>query len=226
MHISEGILSAPVLAAGAALALGGLAKGFRSIRDEDVPKAAILAAVFFSASLFHINIGPGSAHLILSGLIGLMLGWAAFPVIFLGLLLQWVLFGYGGLTTLGVNTFSMAAPSALCGILARGAVAGPSEAKAAAAGFLCGSVPIFVSACVVGLALWLSGDRGAYAALAWLIIIGNFPVMIIEGFVCLFAVQFLRKVRPGLLLPAPLKSLEEASEPAMDLEKNGASPEA
>ncbi|MDR2612685.1 MAG: energy-coupling factor ABC transporter permease, partial [Deltaproteobacteria bacterium] len=77
MHISEGVLSAPVLIAGAGLTLAGLGAGLRAIRDEDTPKAAVLSAVFFTASLLHVNIGPGSAHLILSGLIGLMMGRAA-----------------------------------------------------------------------------------------------------------------------------------------------------
>ena len=225
MHISEGILSAPVLAAGAALTLGGLIKGLSSIKDEDTPKVAILSAVFFVASLIHVNIGPSCTHLVLSGLIGLMLGWAAFPVIFFGLLLQWILFGFGGLTTLGVNTFTMAAPSALCGLLARGAATGKSAAKASAAGFLCGSVPIFVSACLVGLALRLSGEGDAYAALAWLVIAGNFPVIAIEGFVCMFSVQFFRKVRPGLLVHAPLKGLNGDAAPPVDLAKRGGGPE-
>ena len=40
MHISEGVLSAPVLLGGAALTLGGLAKGLREIKADDLPKAA------------------------------------------------------------------------------------------------------------------------------------------------------------------------------------------
>ncbi|MDR2350878.1 MAG: cobalt transporter CbiM [Deltaproteobacteria bacterium] len=211
MHISEGILSAPVLATGAALSLGGLFFGFGAIKDEDTPKVAILSAVFFVASLFHVNIGPSSTHLVLSGLMGLMLGWAAFPVIFFGLLLQGILFGFGGLTTLGVNTFTMASPAVLCGVLFRGAVTGPNPAKAAAAGFVCGFFPVAISACLVGLALWLSGEGDAYSKMAWLVIAGNFPVMIMEGFVCAFCVGFFRKVRPGLLVRAPAKAAEKGA---------------
>ena len=48
-----------------------------------------------------------SAHLILNGLLGVVLGWAAFPVIFVALLLQAVLFQFGGFTVLGVNTATM-----------------------------------------------------------------------------------------------------------------------
>ncbi|MDR3153096.1 MAG: cobalt transporter CbiM [Deltaproteobacteria bacterium] len=199
MHISEGVLSAPVLAAGAALAAAGLAAGLRAVKDEDTPKAAVLSAVFFTASLIHVNIGPSSAHLIMSGLIGLMAGAAAFPVIFLGLLLQGLLFGFGGLTTLGVNTFTMAAPAVLFGSLLRPLASGRHAAAASAAGFACGSLPALLSGALVGISLYLSGEGGSYLALAWAVVAGNLPVALIEGFVCMFCVQFLRKVRPDLL---------------------------
>ncbi|MDR1039670.1 MAG: cobalt transporter CbiM [Deltaproteobacteria bacterium] len=199
MHISEGVLSAPVLLAGAGLALAGLAAGFKAVRDEDTPKAAVMSAVFFTASLIHVNLGPSSAHLILSGLIGLMMGLAAFPVIFFGLLLQGILFGFGGITTLGVNTFTMAAPAALFGTLLRPAVNSRSAAASSFAGFICGSLPVALSGLFAGLALYMSGEQGQYAAIAWAVVAGNLPVVAIEGTVCMFTVQFLRKVRPDLL---------------------------
>ena len=96
-HIPDGVLSAPVLIGGAALAVAGLALGLRSLDERDIPKTAILAAVFFTASLVAIPIGPSSIHLLLSGLMGLVLGTRAIPAVFVGLLLQAVLFGFGGL---------------------------------------------------------------------------------------------------------------------------------
>ena len=45
----------------------------------------------FVASLVHVPVGPSSMHLVLNGLLGLLLGWAAFPAILVGLLLQAVL---------------------------------------------------------------------------------------------------------------------------------------
>jgi cobalt/nickel transport system permease protein len=197
MHISEGVLSAPVLLTGAALTLGGLVVGLRSIKQEDTPRAAILAAVFFVASLIHVNIGPSSTHLVLSGIIGLMMGWAAFPVIFFGLLLQGILFGFGGITTLGVNTFTMAAPSALFGLLLRKGVNNKNLTLSSVSGFVCGALPILVSSILVGLALCLTGKE--FIASAWAIIIMNLPIVVIEGFVTMFCVQFFRKVRPELL---------------------------
>ncbi len=113
MHISEGILSGPVLLGGAILSAGGIGLGLKQINTTDLPKVAILSSGFFVASLIHIPVGPTSAHLLLNGLIGLILGFKAFPAIFVALLLQALLFQFGGLTTLGVNTFNMATPAVL-----------------------------------------------------------------------------------------------------------------
>jgi cobalt/nickel transport system permease protein len=197
MHISEGVLSLPVLVVGGALTLGGLYKGLKAIHEEDMPRAAILAAVFFTASLIRVSVGPSSTHLVLSGLIGLIMGWAAFPVIFLGLLLQGVLFSFGGLTTLGVNAFNMAAPAVLASWLFHRPISGQNSSLASTFGFLTGCSPIVISALLVGLALTLSGERFFTVAVA--IFVSNLPIAIIEGFVCMFCVQFLRKVRPAVL---------------------------
>ena len=86
MHISEGVLSPAVLGAGAALAVAGLAMGLRKLDYDRLMTVAILAATFFVGSLIHVPIGPSSAHLILNGLVGILLGWAAFPAIFVPLL--------------------------------------------------------------------------------------------------------------------------------------------
>jgi len=197
MHISEGVLSAPVLIGGAALVLGGLAKGLKSIGEDEIPKAAVLAAVFFVASLIHVNIGPGSVHLILSGLIGLFLGWAAFPVIFAGLLLQGILFQFGGLTVLGVNTFNMAFPAMLLALLLRKAVASPNKSVAFGAAFICGGGSILLSSLLVAASLYLTGREFKFVALE--ILAANLPIMVIEGLMCALVAAFLTKVRPGLL---------------------------
>ena len=107
MHIAEGVLSAPVLITGAVVAAGAVAYGLKKLDPRQVMMAAILGAAFFVASLIHIPVGPSSVHLLLNGLLGVLLGWSAVPVIFVGLLLQAIVYGFGGLTVLGVNTATM-----------------------------------------------------------------------------------------------------------------------
>jgi len=197
MHISEGVLSGPVLAGGAVLALGGLARGLRELRADGLPRVALLAAVFFTASLIHINIGPLSAHLLLSGLLGLVLGWAAFPAIFVGLLLQGVLFQYGGLTVLGINTFNLAGPAAVLGVAGRFAIARFGWRAAPACAILAGGGSILISGLLAAGSLTLSGQE--FAPLAAAFALAHLPVAAIEALVTLFTVKFLHQVRPGLL---------------------------
>ena len=116
-HIPDGVLSLPILAVGAAVTAAGCAYGLKRMEAERVPQVAVLSSVFFVASLVHFPVGPTSVHLILNGLTGIALGWAAFPAILVALLLQAVLFGFGGLVVLGVNAMSMAVPAVLCGLL-------------------------------------------------------------------------------------------------------------
>ena len=104
MHISEGVLSGPVLLSGAALAAAGTAIGLKKLDYDQIAKAGMLSGAFFVASLIHVPLGPTSVHLIMNGLVGLLLGWAAFPAILVALALQAVFFQFGGITSLGVNT--------------------------------------------------------------------------------------------------------------------------
>lgn len=113
MHIAEGVLTTQVLAGGGSIAAIGTAIGLRKLDYERIPRVAILSSAFFVASLVHVPVGPSSTHLILNGLIGLILGWAAFPAILVGLILQVILFQFGGFTTLGVNTVNMALPAVI-----------------------------------------------------------------------------------------------------------------
>ena len=114
MHISEGVLSGPVLISGIVLAATCTAIGLKKLDYDRIPRAAILSASFFVASLIHVPVGPSSVHLILNGIVGLILGWGAFPVILVALTLQAMLFQFGGITTLGVNTMIMALPAVFC----------------------------------------------------------------------------------------------------------------
>lgn len=201
MHISEGVLSAPVLISGVALAFAGTAIGLKKIDYEHVAQAGVLSAAFFVASLVHVNIGPSSVHLILNGLVGLILGWAAFPAVLVALILQAVFFQFGGLTTLGVNTVVMALPAVICYYIFTPMIR-KDNAPALFAAFLCGFASVFLSAIMMGLALIFTEEN--FWEISWLIVIANSPVMIIEGIITLFCLMFLKKVHPAML-PGYLK---------------------
>ncbi len=198
MHIADGILDAPVLIGGAVAAGGALVLSLRRLDADAVPRVGLLGAAFFVASLISVPIGPAHAHLLLLGLTGLMLGGAAVPAIAAALALQSLLFGYGGLTALGVNITTMAGAAVCAGLLCRRGLRHNATAGGAAAwGFAAGALGVVLAAALTAAALVLSGEE--FLPAAQLLLAGHLPVMVIEGFVTAAAVGFLRKARPDLL---------------------------
>lgn len=194
MHLVDGLLSTPVLAIGTALAAGGVAVGLKRLPAERLPQAAMASAVFFVASLVHVPVGPSSVHLLMSGLAGVVLGWAAFPALLVALALQAVFFGFGGLTALGVNTLLMAGPAVLAGMLA-----GPllKRGKPVAAGVVAGGGAIVLGATLCGVLLAASGE--AFLPIARTLVLLHLPVAAIEAAVTGAALSFLLRVRPESL---------------------------
>lgn len=197
MHISEGVLSGPVLISGGVLAAAGTAIGLKKIDYDHIARVGILAAAFFVASLVHVPLfGPVSIHLIMNGLVGLLLGWAAFPAIVVALLLQAVFFQFGGITTLGVNTIIMALP-AVIGFYLFSPLLHKGPRALWVAGFGCGFCVVLMSGLLVGLALLFTEDN--FLNIAKLVVTAHIPIMIIEGIVTAFCVAFLKKVQPAML---------------------------
>jgi cobalt/nickel transport system permease protein len=196
MHISEGVLSPSVLVVGGVLAAAGVAVGVRKMKQEDIPKAAVLTSAFFVASLIHVPVGFASVHLVLNGILGLFLGWASFPCFLVALTLQAVLFQFGGLTTLGVNTFNMAFPALISFYLFRGLVRREGKYIAPLGGFLAGAFSVLGGTLLIGVSLSLSGE-GFFSAAA-ITVVAHVPVVIIEGIITSMAVVFINKIKPEM----------------------------
>lgn len=197
MHIAEGILSPPVLAAGALITVAGTGIGLYRLQPDEVPKAGVLAAAFFVASLIHVPLGPTSAHLVLNGLLGVVLGWGAFPAILVGLTLQALFFGAGGLTVLGVNTATMALPAVLCYYLFRRWTHAAAGARAFGAGAAAGALAIALAS-ILTAATFLATGRD-FVATAIALLVAHIPLLFLEGLVTGSAVSFLQRVRPEVL---------------------------
>jgi len=206
MHLEEAVLTVSttgklLLAGGWAAAALGTAIGLRRLDYQRIPQVAMLSAAFFVASLVHLPLGFASVHLVLNGLVGLVLGWAAFPAVLVALGLQALLFGFGGLTTLGINTVLMALPAvAVFALCNRPARSGP-EPLACGAAFAAGAMGILLGALLLAGTLALAGS--ALDRLAVVVLLAHLPVAAVEGFVTAGAVLFLRKARPEVL-EAPL----------------------
>lgn len=208
MHIPDGVLSNPVLLTTGILTAAGVAKGLKEIDQDRIPKVAMLAATFFVASLIHVPIGPASSHLLLNGLMGFMLGWAAFPALLIALLLQTLFFGFGGVTSLGANVLNMALPAvAVYYLFSRQIDQTSSQRKIFVTAFLAGASAIALTCLTGTLSLFLSGKE--FVGAITMISIAHIPVMIIEGFVSASVMVFLHRVRPELLHAPVLYQVED-----------------
>jgi len=211
MHIPDGILPASVVISGYVVAGGTTWLSLDRIKRkyanprELIPTASLLTAVFFVASLVHIPIPPTSVHLVLSGLMGVVLGWYAFPAILVGLFFQAVMFQHGGLTTLGVNACVMGLPALLAfGVFRLRYLFGEDKpAWSATFAFLAGFTGIALGALMSSLLLILtipasldvSVERAAITAL----LVAHMPLAVLEGVFTAMIVLFLLRVKPGLL---------------------------
>jgi cobalt/nickel transport system permease protein len=213
-HIPDGLLSAPVLVAGGLVSAALLAAALPRLREEALPQAAVLAAAFFVASLISIPLGPSSVHLLLNGLMGLVLGWAAVPAIVVALGLQAVFFGYGGLLVLGVNSMNLALPALCCamllGPLLRRTVAGAAQTqsvpglqpsrRAFLVGLAAGAIAVMLTGVMIAGSLIFSGE--AFEPAAHLVLATFVPLALIEGLLTGTVVAFLFRVEPSLLVLA------------------------
>ncbi|MFQ6098553.1 MAG: cobalt transporter CbiM [Armatimonadota bacterium] len=197
MHIPDGVLTGPVLGTTGALAAAGVGVGLYRMRYEEIPRVGVLSSVFFVASLIRVPIGPSSAHLLLIGMMGYILGWAVFPAMAVALLLQAIQFGFGGFVSLGANLLNMATPGVACYYLfARFTRPNTAPATVFRLGFAAGVTGIVLACIMCGTTLFASGKEFVAAIIA--LSIGHIPVMVIEGFVTGFILAFLQKVRPEM----------------------------
>ncbi len=199
MHIADGILPVTVCAAGYVVALAGSAWGSRNLQSEEVPRMGLLAAAAFVASTVHFPVAGTSVHFGLFGLLGMILGLRALPVIFAVLLLQTFLFQHGGFLSLGVNAMNMGA-GALCGCLLARLRWFPLPIRA----FLAGFAGIFVPALLLLVEFQFAGYGRSLALLAGIYaLLGG-----LEGVFTALIAHFLHRTRPmmftGALRPVPV----------------------
>lgn len=212
MHISEGILPAQLCIAGYGFTSLITWYSLRQINrlpnpQANIPKASLLTAAFFVASSIHIPIPPTSVHLVLNGLLGTVLGYYAFPAILIGLFFQGIMFGHGGLTTLGINALVIGLPALLAAqIFQLRHFFGNGIRENLSMnifGFMAGASAIGVSTLIFFSLIITNIPSGLNEALEgkamYILIISHIPLMGIEGILTAMVVSFLRRVMPELL---------------------------
>lgn len=211
MHVPDGIAPFSAVMAGFGLTAGVTWYSIRRIRRESdpvagIPRASIMTAAFFSASLIHVPVPPVSVHLLLNGLMGIVLGFYAFPAILVGLLFQAVLFGHGGVTSLGINAVIIGIPALAAGAFFRLRVPMGWNTSLSATGIFGGlsavlAIALSVLLFVIALSVFFPDDLSGEVSLKTMaaISVGHVPLLGIEGAITAMTAMFLHRTRPGML---------------------------
>ncbi len=211
MHIPDGILPASLCIAGYGATGAATWYSLRQIhRDRNpqaqIPKASLLTAAFFVASWINIPVPPVSVHLVLNGLLGTVLGYYAFPAILIGLFFQAIMFGHGGLTTLGVNAIMMGIPALIAHQvfqMRHWFKPRPGKITTSLFAFLAGAVGLGLAAAIFFILVitTISGelDVAMEKNAIYGLMLAHIPLMLIEGVFTAMLVAFLQRVKPELI---------------------------
>jgi cobalt/nickel transport system permease protein len=224
MHLAEGTLPAGWAAAWWAVAAAGLALALRHLRERTTrdalarPLTGTMAALIFVLSSLPIPvpIAGSSGHACGTGLAAILIGpWLTLLASFVSLLLQALVEGHGGVTTLGANAVSMGMAGAFAGALVFRALRrfGVSLPAAAAAAGLLADVATY-GATTLQLAVAHHGEHalaGAVAAIGTAFLPVQLPIAVLEAALAAGALRLLAARRPALLerLGVLRPSLEE-----------------
>ena len=203
VHISDGVLTAPWIGGGFALAgLLAVIAAFR-VRDDEIPRIALLSAAFFVASLMHLRFGPTSVHLLLNGLVGVVLGRRAPLAILMGLALQAALLGHGGFSTIGINACIMTLPALLIGSLFAALLRFWQDRPRNPVllwllGFVLGVSSVLMTL-LLQAAVLLWGGAEKWDQIVAVVFLAHLPIAGLEGVVVGFTVRFLARVKPEMI---------------------------
>ncbi|GAA2560583.1 energy-coupling factor ABC transporter permease [Mycolicibacterium diernhoferi] len=205
MHMSDGIINAPVSLMFAAIAVAALGFcGWRAQRELDertVPLAGLVAAFIFAVQMVNFPILPGvSGHLLGGALAAILVGpYTGALCVAIVLVVQSLLFADGGVSALGTNIANMS----LIGVAAGYGTAvlayrltkqlGPSAFIAAVVGTVCASMG-FVAEYAIGGAATASLTTVAGYMFGTHLLIG-----IGEGVITALTVVAVARARPDLV---------------------------
>jgi cobalt/nickel transport system permease protein len=213
VHIPDGFLSPSVAITAFVITIIFWAISFKKIKltDKQVPIMGLLTALFFAAMMMNYPIvGGTTAHLLGGASLGLILGpFAGCISVTIILVLQALLFGDGGLTTLGANVLNMGiigifVPCALF-LLMNKVLKGTGKALYAVV-FVSAFVGDVLAAIAAGTELGLSqptfqyGLSVAVPAMA----INHSIIGAAEGVVTMILIGALLKLRPDVLEQSPI----------------------
>jgi cobalt/nickel transport system permease protein len=208
LHIPDGFLTGQAALVGTLAGGAGIGyavrRATREGRERDLPVAGLAAAFFLVADTPFFAVGVGTDGHLLGGTLAVaLLGpWLGATTMAVVTLLQALVLGDGGITTLGLNVFNLALLPALIGYPLICGLRRLAPIPVACGVAACLTV-VLGACCFVGeyaLGSSRSIDMGALAGT----VLGTYVLVgLIEGFVTGAIVKALLSVRPGLVRVEP-----------------------
>ena len=170
------------------------------MNEEKLPLVAVLAAGIFALQSFNLPVSMGtSGHLVGGALAAIILGspFAAIFILTLVLIVQAVLFGDGGITTLGANIINMGVIGGFVGFYTFKGLMGMTRNMPVSV-FFAAWLACLIPAIACAFEMYLAGT---FPLVEGLIAMGIYHAIIgvIEGFVTVAAVYLITTARPDLV---------------------------
>ena len=170
------------------------------LNEEKLPLVAVLAAGIFALQSFNLPVSMGtSGHLVGGALVAIILGspFAAVFILTLVLIVQGILFGDGGITTMGANILNMGVVGGFVGFYSFKGLKRATRSVPVSA-FIAAWLACLIPALCASVELWFAGT---FPLEAGLIAMGIYHAVIgvIEGVVTVAAIYLIMNVRPDMV---------------------------
>jgi cobalt/nickel transport system permease protein len=204
MHIPDAFIPIPQGIVYWIIALVFIALALRwaknEMSEEKIPLIAVLAAGIFALQSFNLPVSMGtSGHLVGGALAAIVLGspFAAVFILTLVLIVQGVLFGDGGITTMGANIINMGIIGGFVGFYSFKGLMGVTKNMNISA-FSAAWLACFIPALAASVEMFLAGT---FPLREGLIAMGLYHALIgiIEGIVTVIVIHLILKARPDII---------------------------
>jgi cobalt/nickel transport system permease protein len=171
-----------------------------NLHEKQIPLLAVLSAGIFAIQALNIPTPLGaSGHMVGAALVAIILGspFAGFLVLSVVLIIQGLVFGDGGITTLGINIFNMGVLGSFIGFYSFKGL--KSIVKDIPAVFIASFLSLLIPAFIIAVELWAAGS---FPLKEGLVLMGTYHIIIglvAEGLIGTIVYTSLKKIRPDLL---------------------------
>ena len=170
------------------------------MNEEKLPLVAVLAAAVFALQSFNLPVSMGtSGHLVGGALVAIVLGspFAAVFILTMVLIVQGVLFGDGGITTMGANIINMGVIGGFVGFYSFKGIMGITKSMPVSA-FIAAWLACLIPALACAVEMYFAGT---FPLREGLIAMGLYhaAIGVIEGIVTVAAIYLITSARPDLV---------------------------